>query len=86
MAKKKSKPMSPALKRFLKKHGRFPKKGELKRVSKRRRKTTRPRTRRKKTRKRTRRTRAPKRRRTRARRRRHKIKRPRRSSGGISFG
>jgi hypothetical protein len=33
--KKKSKPMSTTLKRFLKKHGRFPKKGELKRASRR---------------------------------------------------
>ena len=33
--KKKSKPMSPSLKRFLKKYGRFPKKGELKRMNKR---------------------------------------------------
>ena len=32
MAKKKSKPMSRALRAFLKKHGRFPKKGELKRA------------------------------------------------------
>ena len=31
MGKKKSKPMSPALKSFLKKHGRFPRKGELSR-------------------------------------------------------
>jgi hypothetical protein len=30
--KRKSKPMSTAMRRFLKKHGRFPKKGELKRA------------------------------------------------------
>lgn len=35
MTKKKSKPMSTSLKRFLKKFGRFPKKGELKRINKR---------------------------------------------------
>jgi len=34
MGKKKGKPMSVALKRFLKKYGRFPKKGELKRKRK----------------------------------------------------
>jgi len=33
--KKKSKPMSASLKHFLKKYGRFPKKGELKRMNKR---------------------------------------------------
>lgn len=35
MTNKKKKPMSASLKRFLKKYGRFPKKGELKRMNKR---------------------------------------------------